>query len=459
MAGIMAANVKVSQLIPHPDNPRKDVGDVSELAKSIKENGIMQNLTVFPVDESFTTFMVLIGHRRLAAAKMAGLTEVPCKIIHSDIPSRAKQIEIMLEENMQRHDLTPVEEAESFQLCLDLGETVEDLKKKTGFSESTIRHRLNIAKLDKNAVQKKLDSSFQLTLTDLYALEKLDSVEERNRILDSARDRSDFNYQLNSAVRKQERDKILVKWIKAFNDAGVKEAPKNIHYYSGGWEEIESFNPVHNSDKGIKPDFSEYSGKGYFWKDEGTNIYILKKEDKKEQLEADKEKKRKQLEDSERKNKFNAEWNELKDRMFQCIQMILDGSIKYDTNKVSFPDLMSITWDALLGDEWRTFEVSSCLFTLAGGKVKTYNMKKEDKEKYMGLYSTLPIEMKMLCCIGYHLAEYTPPPLTYDFHYDKPKAMHCTRIINLLQLAGFDINDNDIKMIAGTHEIYVKEDK
>lgn len=60
----------VSKLFPHPDNPRKDNGDLTELAESIKANGVLQNLTVVPKEDG--SYTVIIGHRRLAAAKLAG---------------------------------------------------------------------------------------------------------------------------------------------------------------------------------------------------------------------------------------------------------------------------------------------------------------------------------------------------------------------------------------------------
>lgn len=132
-----AIMIKVSNLYPHPDNPRKDLGDLTELVESIKKNGIMQNLTVIPIGNErdpeeqadagnialYSDFRVLIGHRRLAAAKKAGLESVPCRIV-SNI-SRSDQIGIMLEENMQRNDLSIYEQAQSFQMMLDLGETEE----------------------------------------------------------------------------------------------------------------------------------------------------------------------------------------------------------------------------------------------------------------------------------------------------------------------------------------------
>ena len=71
--------LKRSQLEPHPDNPRKDLGDLEELRASIRENGIMQNLTVIPTDDNFEHFRILIGHRRFAASE--GIEdELPCRI-------------------------------------------------------------------------------------------------------------------------------------------------------------------------------------------------------------------------------------------------------------------------------------------------------------------------------------------------------------------------------------------
>ena len=127
--------IPIEQLKPHPDNPRKDVGDVTELSQSIKQNGIFQNLTVIPDDD---TYMVVIGHRRLAAAKAAGLTELPCMVVEMD---EREQISTMLLENMQRNDLTIWEQAQGFQMMLDLGETESDIAEKTGFSKTTVRQR------------------------------------------------------------------------------------------------------------------------------------------------------------------------------------------------------------------------------------------------------------------------------------------------------------------------------
>ena len=115
--------IPVSKLWRHPDNPRKDLGDVTELAESIKVNGVLQNLTVVPLIGEITkkwdgeSYRVIIGHRRLAAAKLAGLEELPCVVVEM---SEREQLSTMLTENMQRSDLTVYEQAQGFQMMLDM---------------------------------------------------------------------------------------------------------------------------------------------------------------------------------------------------------------------------------------------------------------------------------------------------------------------------------------------------
>lgn len=82
--------LSVDKLHPHPDNPRKDLGDLTELTDSIKANGVFQNLTVVPEGDGYT---IIIGHRRCAAAKAAGLTEVPRIVTEM---SEREQLQTML---------------------------------------------------------------------------------------------------------------------------------------------------------------------------------------------------------------------------------------------------------------------------------------------------------------------------------------------------------------------------
>lgn len=145
----MFKNIEISKLQPHPQNPRKNVGDISELAESIKKNGVFQNLTVVPNGDD--TYTIIIGHRRHAAAQKAGLTELPCAVVEM---TEKEQLSTMLLENMQREDLTALEQAEGFQMMIDLGESVNSISEQTGFSPSTVRHRVKLLELDRDVLEK-----------------------------------------------------------------------------------------------------------------------------------------------------------------------------------------------------------------------------------------------------------------------------------------------------------------
>ena len=138
--------IDVVKIWPHQDNPRKELGDLSELAESIKKNGVMQNLTVVKrygeiTGEWVGSYTVIIGHQRLAASKLAGLKTVPCVVAELTLE---QQIATMLAENMQRSDLSVYEQAQGFQMMLNMGETVASVAEKTGFSQSTVRRRVKL---------------------------------------------------------------------------------------------------------------------------------------------------------------------------------------------------------------------------------------------------------------------------------------------------------------------------
>ena len=208
----MIEYIHIDNIIPHPSNPRKDLGDLTELADSIRETGILQNLTVIPTTitetvsapgrksaiERSSGYMVIIGHRRLAAARLAGLTQVPCVITEMD---ERTQLATMLLENLQRSDLTRLEEAQGMQLMLDLGDTVVEVAKRTGLSESTIRRRTKWVQMfgvDKLIGLQERNISFE-DYEKLYAV----TDEEQRAKLMICLGTTDFNWRYKSALREQ----------------------------------------------------------------------------------------------------------------------------------------------------------------------------------------------------------------------------------------------------------------
>lgn len=250
--------LEVGKLLPNPNNPRKKLGDITELTESIKASGIMQNLTVIQGDPDEDRYMVLIGHRRLAAAKAAGLQTVPCKIIENMPVS--EQIGIMLLENIQRNDLTIPEQAQSFQMMLNLGDTVEDIAEKTGFAKSTIYHRVNIAKLDQGVLENKLKGkNYQLTLNDLIALEQVSSIETRNKILEEAYDATDIARRALSAANEENRsrkEKIAADKLQSIGVNPLPDAEKQ-NRWSSRWNTVSNI----KLDSDISEQIDELKGK------------------------------------------------------------------------------------------------------------------------------------------------------------------------------------------------------
>ena len=230
--------IRVDNIHEHPDNPRKDIGDVSELAESIKANGILQNLTVvrghFMTKDEYVKiarqegvtkavaegmydrrnafvpdgYTVIIGHRRLAAAKLAGLETVPCVIAEM---SDEAQLATMLTENMQRTDLTVYEQAKSFQqLSIDFGMSPADIAAMSGFSEGTVRKRTKLAELDEKKFKKACERG--ATLFDFAELDKVKDPEARDKCLDAI-GTPNFKNVLSSALDQQKWAEQREKWL------------------------------------------------------------------------------------------------------------------------------------------------------------------------------------------------------------------------------------------------------
>ena len=233
-------NMPVECLIPHPQNPRKDLGNLEELTASIKENGIYQNLTVIPVNEAVPgeepKYMVVIGHRRLEAAKRAGLQEVPCAIVRG--LTETQQLQTMLLENMQRSDLTVYEQAQGFQQLLDFGMDIEDISQQSGFSKRTIRRRLEIAKLDQNKL-KELSSTRQLSLKEFDELAKIKNMEARNEVMEKI-STNDFALAVKRAMDKEKLADAMPVFLADMERLGIKKFPDNANKYSSKYRRVGS---------------------------------------------------------------------------------------------------------------------------------------------------------------------------------------------------------------------------
>lgn len=227
----------ISELVPHPDNPRKDLGDLTELADSIKANGILQNLTVVPNmvegEISHETwqrgYKVVIGHRRLAAAKLAGLKELPCIVKEMSL---REQVRTMLMENIHRADLSLYEQAQGFQMMLDLGDAVEDVARKSGFSQTTIRRRMKLLELDQNKFKASVERG--ASITDYMELDKIKDVKLKNEVLEAI-GTENFKYKLRSAIDKEKQREKLAALEAVVSRFATKVDSEDDYKYMNGY--------------------------------------------------------------------------------------------------------------------------------------------------------------------------------------------------------------------------------
>ncbi len=164
----------VEKIVPNPHQPRKNFDDseLHMLAESIKQNGILQPLSVRKVDDGYE---LISGERRLRAAKLIGLECVPCIII--DITERNSAV-LAIVENIQRQDLSFFEEAAAIEKLIDFyGMTQEDAAIKLGKAQSTIANKLRLLKLSEKEME--MISERGLTERHARALLRLSSAEQR----------------------------------------------------------------------------------------------------------------------------------------------------------------------------------------------------------------------------------------------------------------------------------------
>lgn len=446
-------NISISELYPHPDNPRKDLGDLSELTESIKTAGnVYQNLAVIPghyknnelVESGYT---IIIGHRRCAAAKAAGLFRLPCKIIEDS--TRNEQIAMMLEENIQRNDLTVYEQAQSFQLMLDLGETEDSLAEKTGFSKQTIKHRVELAKLDKDIFKEKSeDEGFQMTLKDMYILEQIEDVEARNEVLKSAENSGQLQWKAANKIKqiKEERNKETI--IKMLEEKGVNPAPERYQRerYSNKWNTVKGYSILEppNMIKLPKSDEPYYYSISYNY----INVIQEVKNVKKELTEQEKKKKARDA----AKKELNGIEKKLDNDIREFVIGITDG--KYTILKSYESQIIKEVWGIITQFSFCDTAITTMIGYISGKY--SYDMTQEEKDQYREKIEKLTMLQQMIICMARNLKS-NCEIVTYDCTCKENESKQYQDAVSILEGLGFSIDDTERQLIDGTHELYAKD--
>lgn len=171
--------VDINKISANPYQPRIDFDEekLKELADSIKEHGVLQPLVVTKIENGYE---LIAGERRLQASKLALLTKIP--VIVKDIKDKQK-LELAIVENIQRHNLSPIEEAKSFQQLMDEFQmNQEEVAQKMGKSRSVVANKIRLLKLPIEAI-KALKEGI-ITEGHAKAILSIENTEKQRALLD-----------------------------------------------------------------------------------------------------------------------------------------------------------------------------------------------------------------------------------------------------------------------------------
>jgi ParB family chromosome partitioning protein len=171
-------NIEVDRIQPNPEQPRLvfDEDTLQELAASIREHGVLQPILVRPLDGG--DFQLIAGERRWRASKTAGLETIPALVEEIDDDTA---MEISIIENLQREDLSPLDEASMYdRMVREHGYSVRRLAQKLGKDKGYLENRLRLA--DAPPEVRELVSLRKDTLSHAYELMKVDDPKKRRRL-------------------------------------------------------------------------------------------------------------------------------------------------------------------------------------------------------------------------------------------------------------------------------------
>lgn len=444
--------LSVDSLREHPDNPRKDLGDLTELSDSIRANGIFQNLTVVPTEETGGSvedkpYTIIIGHRRTAAAKKAGVKELPCVIAHM---SKEEQLSTMLSENLQRSDLTVYEQARTFaQLKFDFGMSDGEIAKKSGFSKATVKSRLEIAKLDGEKIKEAEKNGVQISLDDLKKLEKIESVETRNELLGEIGGYN-FDWKLQRAEESEKSEKLLKILMPELSTFAVKSDG----YYQSDRSDYAIITNKSEAIGFVSPSAEELKDNKFTYRADRGSVYIYKEPKKKKEKESDEERKAKEIKAKQaecRKNLeelFKTAWTLRYNFIFNNALKIYDMLDEFAVKCIlcGKKDLNLNALEVGIGE----YEVN-----------EKYNRYSSDCEGIANYFeTTAPGKVSTVLAVYGFADDCGAENTCYDFfgQYNSYDGERLKRLYAMLEEFGYKTSADEKALVDGTHSAYYRAD-
>ncbi len=427
--------IKADKLKPHPMNPRQDLGDLTEMADSIRQNGILQNLTIVSDKKSDDSFFVVVGHKRRAAGLMAEVGEFPCEI--KDLTDQ-EIIQYMMIENGQRNDLSPYEEAVGFQTMMDLGLTKKEIAKNTGFSVKTVNSRFKLLDLNQETL-KDVSEEQEITIMDLAKLEKIKSKRRKNSVLKKI-GTDNFDYEIQKAVREEKKEKEKRDFLKELSKYAKEISDDEVGKYK--YEDVffsyDSELPEDMDDNNYYYTINTYGSISLYrdFTDED-----IQEEDKRDERDEKRE---------ELSLKLDGIIDTMKNARFEFIK-----SLGY---KKQFDDMVKLSLaNIVIGYEFSqyiySFNVKRELKAIYGFEDDDVNgsydyeelIDKLSKDKCYPLYIIYAVNESNICSVGLH-------NLFDDGEVSVNESLK--HQYDFLMNVGYKLSDEEEQFLNGTHEIY-----
>ena len=461
--------IPAEKLFPHPDNPRKDLGDLTELTDSIIANGVMQNLTVVPtinstdeynlmvdgavkcssayrnhaINHAFSgDYTVIIGHRRHAAAVLAGERELPCVVSDMDYLT---QIATMMTENLQRVDLTVYEQAQGFkQLSMDFGMSIEKIAEKTGFSASTVRRRLKMAELNQETLKEV--SGRQINLADFERLDKIDDEKLRDEALKEI-GTANFNNQCVRAEQEMAKRKRKAELRQLCLDAGLRGIAEGVGKDRKKYDCVKAFygSPTQDELDELAAGHADLC----FYVDRWNYVYTVSlKTDTKERIKDQKEETRKAA---------CAALDEAFARAYTLRRDFIK-SFSDAKAKASFPEIVAMMTMGEIQGYGGEFDEEAV--ELLGGDVDQWNETENWDDSFLMVEGIVTGNPYLATLVMAYLKFYdhaTENCRNYFANYCKNNKLK--QIYDRLCAIGYEMSDEEKALMDGTSELYVKEEE
>ena len=449
---LIIESISTECLIPHPDNIRSDYGDLTELAESIKSRGVMQNLVVIDSGK-LGKYIVIAGHRRLEAAKLANVDTVPCRIVNM---TPAEQITLMIVENVHRESITAFDQAKGFQLMLDMGSDVENISSLTGLSKTTVKNRLSLLELDQKILK---DAAVRApNISDYIELNKIKDLDVRNEVLGHI-GTNNYDYKLSSAIKKQKEDAIFDKLVKSVEKYATLIVPEDNNKPFNSSNAPEGF--VHYKTLYDLDDLKHFVSEMYVKSRTYTYccnishynsvVYIFKKLSLKELKEiktAAEERTARDEAHSEKKTNLKS--------VAKVIRTLQDDFMKdyvYSKNhSVVLGKYSSVFFSSGLYLYGHKDEYYKKAFARVSSKYYAGEEKVDTSTVDLNLYNFPSEEHRAMLLLYSRLSSVCEDTFDWDFRYSEPK--HFKLLANFVEHLGYVASDEEISYLNGTHAFY-----